>query len=324
MKAIQINDDKSLTWDECTEPQPGADEVAITVRATAVNRADIMQIAGLYPPPPGASDILGLECAGEIKAVGEQVTDWQVGDRVCALLAGGGYAETVVCKASHCLPIPKGFSFIEAAALPEVFATAWLNIFMEAGVQPGDPVMLHAGASGVGTAAIQLCREFNNPCFVTVGSEDKLQTCKALGATDGFIRHQGDFIDAAKSFTQGKGFKAILDPVGGQYLESNIKSLATDGVLVIIGLMGGRSAPLDIGRLLVKRLRVIGSTLRSRSDQSKAEVIMQLKQKAWPLFEQGRLKPIIYNQYAITEASQAIEEIKSNQTVGKVILEVSR
>lgn len=322
MKAIHVNEDKTLSWQEHPEPSPGPDEVAIEVRATAVNRADIMQVAGLYPPPPGASQILGLECAGVIKAVGEAVTHWQVGDQVCALLAGGGYAETVVCKASHCLPIPQGYSFVEAAALPEVFATAWLNIFMEGKAQSGDAVMIHAGASGVGTAAIQLCKAFENPCFVTVGSREKLDTCQDLGASTGHVRHDGDFLESAKAFTQGKGFKVILDPVGGQYLESNLKTLATDGALVIIGLMGGRSAPLDIGRLLVKRLRVIGSTLRSRSDADKADIITQLRENVWPLFASGQLRPIIHNQYAIGDASQALEEVKGNQTVGKVILTV--
>ncbi|MCG8315692.1 MAG: NAD(P)H-quinone oxidoreductase [Pseudomonadales bacterium] len=323
MKAIIINDDKTLSWGDQPEPTiVNPDEVKIAVKATAVNRADIMQIAGLYPPPPGASDILGLECAGEIEAVGSEVSQWRVGDKVCALLSGGGYAEKVVCKASHCLSVPEGFSFQQASALPEVFATAYLNIYIEGQAKPGDAVAIHAGASGVGTAAIQLCNTFDNPCFVTVGSEDKLNTCKSLGANAGFIRHQGDFLDAAKEFSGGKGFKVILDPVGGQYLESNVKSLQTDGALVIIGLMGGRTAPLDIGRLLVKRLRVIGSTLRSRSDTSKSELIAQLGEKVWPLFADGSLKPIIHTQYKITEASLAVEEVKSNQTVGKVILSI--
>ena len=323
MKAIRIQEDKSLVWTEEADPECGNDEVIIDVKATAVNRADIMQIAGLYPPPPGASDIPGLECAGIIKAVGSQVSSWQPGDKVCALLAGGGYADTVVCKANHCLPVPDGFSFSEAAALPEVFTTAWLNIFREGGAGANDSVMIHAGASGVGTAAIQLCKAFNMPCFVTVGSREKLATCHQLGANGGHIRHDGDFLEAAKTFTDGKGFKVILDPVGGQYLESNLKSLATDGALVIIGLMGGRAAELDIGRLLVKRLRVIGSTLRSRSDKDKGEIISELTEKVWPLFAKGVLKPVIHSEYRIQDAANAIEEVKSNQTVGKVILKVA-
>lgn len=322
MKAIQINEDKSLTWADVADPVCGEDEVMIEVKATAINRADIMQIAGLYPPPPGASEVPGLECAGVIRAVGSGVSNWQPGDAVCALLSGGGYAETVVCKASHCLPVPRGFSFTEAAALPEVFATAWLNIFMLGGATASDNVMIHAGASGVGTAAIQLCNAFDLPCFVTVGSEAKLAACQQLGANGGHIRHQGDFLDAAKAFTGGRGFNVILDPVGGQYLESNLKSLATDGSLVIIGLMGGRSANLDIGRLLVKRLRVIGSTLRSRSDADKSSLISELRETVWPHFDARTLKPIIHSEYPIADVNTAIAEVKGNETVGKVILKV--
>ena len=322
MKAIHIKDDKTLSWQDHDTPMMAPHQVRIEVKATAINRADLMQIAGLYPPPPGASEVPGLECAGVISEVGDQVTEWKVGDKVCGLLSGGGYADTVVCSAAHCLPIPTGLSFLEAAALPEVFATAWLNIYMEAGAKPGQKVMIHAGASGVGTAAIQLCKAFNNPSFVTVGSDKKLETCLSLGANNGHVRTQGDFLEHAKAFTEGKGFNVILDPVGGDYLESNLKSLSTDGALVIIGLMGGRSAPLDIGRLLVKRLRVLGSTLRSRSDSDKAALIDQLKEKVWPLFDEGKLKPIIHSQYPIEKVADAIAEVKSNQTVGKVILKL--
>lgn len=323
MKAIQIQDDKSLSWRDVPDPVCGDDDVMIDVKATAVNRADIMQIAGLYPPPPGASEILGLECAGVISATGSKVTQWKIGDPVCALLSGGGYAEKVVCRADHCLPVPESFSFVEAAALPEVFATAWLNIFIEGGASAQEAVMIHAGASGVGTAGIQLCKAFDMPCFVTVGSEEKLATCHKLGANAGHIRHDGDFLDAAKTFTDGKGFKMILDPVGGPYLESNLKCLATDGALVVIGLMGGRKAELDIGRALVKRLRVIGSTLRSRSDKDKSVLIAELQEQVWPLFNRQVLKPVIHQTYDIQYANDAIEEVKSNQTVGKVILNIA-
>lgn len=324
MKAIVIETDKSLQWEDQPDLTPAADQVAIKVHATAVNRADLMQRAGLYPPPPGASEVLGLECAGEISAVGADVTQWQVGDNVCALLAGGGYAETVVCKAEHVLPIPKGYSFAEAAALPEVFATAWLNLFMLAQLQPGQRAVLHAGASGVGTAAIQLCKAKGNPVFVTVGDQAKLDACRELGADDGFLRTNGDFEMAVKHWAGKAGVAAILDPVGGNYLEQNIKCLNTDGSLVIIGLMGGRSGTLDLGRLLVKRIRVVGSTLRSRSDASKAEIIAQLREQVWPLFDAGTLKPIIHSRFPITEANEAFALVASNQTTGKVILELPR
>ncbi len=325
MKAIVIGADKSLSWQQLdSEPAPGPSQVAIKVHATAVNRADLMQRAGLYPPPPGASAVLGLECAGEISAVGDAVSQWQVGDRVCALLAGGGYAETVVCHADHVLPIPAGFSFSDAAALPEVFATAWLNLFMLAELKPGQKALLHAGASGVGTAAIQLCKAMGNPVFVTVGDQTKLDTCLQLGADGGHVRSDGEFENAVKTWAGKSGVSAILDPVGGNYLEQNVRCLDTDGSLVIIGLMGGRSAPLDIGRLLVKRIRVVGSTLRSRDDSSKAEIITQLKQRIWPLFDSGAIKPIIHSRFPIEEADAAFALVASNQTIGKVILELPR
>lgn len=323
MKAIVIHADKSLHWEEVPTPTPGPDDVAIRVHATAINRADLMQRAGLYPPPPGASEILGLECAGEISAVGANVTQWRVGDRVCALLAGGGYAETVVCPASHVLPVPAGFSFQQAAALPEVFATAYLNIYMEAATAPGQHVLLHAGASGVGTAAIQLCRLFGNPVFVTVGDPHKLAVCQQLGASAGHLRTAGDFEEAAQQWAGKAGIQTILDPVGGAYLEQNIRLLASDGHLVIIGLMGGRSAPLDLGRLLVKRIRVVGSTLRSRSEASKTALIQRLREQVWPAFEDGRLQPIIHGEYPITAAEQALAEVAGNGTIGKVILSVT-
>lgn len=323
MKAIVIESDKSLSWQEQPEPTLGPDQVAIAVRTTAVNRADLMQRAGLYPPPPGASDILGLECAGEIKAVGANVSQWQIADKVCALLAGGGYAETVVCHADHVLPIPTGFDFIQAAALPEVFATAWMNLFMLAELQPGQKAIVHAGASGVGTAAIQLCKAKGNPVFVTVGDQAKLDSCIELGADAGHVRTEGDFESAVKEWAGKTGVAAILDPVGGNYLEQNIRCLDTDGSLVIIGLMGGRTGSLDLGRLLVKRIRVIGSTLRSRSDASKAAVIAQMREQVWPWFEQGILKPIVHSTFPIEQTHQAFDLVASNQTTGKVILELS-
>ncbi len=320
MKAILLGTDKSLTWGDTPTLLPKAGEVAISVKATAVNRADLMQRLGVYPPPPGASEILGLECAGTISAVGPGVTQWLLGTPVCALLAGGGYAETVVCPADHVLPLPKGFSFSQGAALAEVFATAWLNIFREGGVKPGERVLIHAGASGVGTAAIQLCKAMGNPCFVTVGGQDKLDICLKLGASAGCDRHQDNFADKVREWSGGQGVDLILDCVGAQYLDANIKSLNTDGRLVIIGIMGGRTSELDLGRLLIKRLRVWGSTLRSRDNKSKAALIADLRQQVWPLFEQGQLRPIIHREYPIQQVEQAFAEVQGNATVGKVIL----
>lgn len=322
MHAMVLQPDKNLQWHAVDALPMAADEVTIDVYAAGLNRADLMQRAGVYPPPPGASEILGLECSGVISAVGDQVTQWQVGDRVCALLAGGGYADTVVCKASHCLPVPDNYSVVDAAALPEVFATAWLNIFMEAQTPPQKPVLIHAGASGVGGAAIQLCKAFNHPCFVTVSSQAKLDYCTALGADAGFLYPNGDFSDAAKTFTQGKGFATILDPVGGNYLESNIKLLDSDGALVIIGIMGGRKNTLDLGRLLVKRIRIVGSTLRSRDNTTKDRLIASMIENLWPLFDSGQLKPQIHRVYPIAQANQALEEMANNANLGKIILQI--
>lgn len=327
MKAITITDDNHLTWQNTPHPldatplQPH--QVAINVKATAVNRADLMQRKGVYPAPPGASNILGLECAGEISAIGADVTQWKVGDKVCALLAGGGYAETVVCAANHVLPIPNGFSFEQAAALPEVFATAWLNIFMEANLQPNESVLIHAGASGVGTAAIQLCHQFGHKCYVTVGSNEKLDFCRSLGATGGINRHNDNIQEHIKTWTQGKGVDVILDPVGGESFENNVRCLNTDGRMIMIGIMAGRKSNIDLGRLLVKRLSVVGSTLRSRNDEYKSRLIAELSEKVWPLFETGKLKPIIDTQLPITEAEQAFALIESNNTTGKVILTIN-
>jgi putative PIG3 family NAD(P)H quinone oxidoreductase len=323
MKAVVIHADQSMHWEDVPTPEAGPGQVAIQVHATAINRADLMQRAGLYPAPPGASSVPGLECAGEIIAVGADVTEWQTGDKVCALLAGGGYAETVVCPADHLLPVPAGFSWAAAAALPEVFATAWLNIFMEGQVKPRQRVLVHAGASGVGTAAIQLCKLKDNPVFVTVGDRGKLDACLQLGASAGYIRTEGDFEAAVKAWSGAEGIHAILDPVGGSYLEQNIRLLATDGSLIIIGLMGGRNASLDIGRLLIKRIRVIGSTLRSRTDASKADIVRQLREQVWPGFTCGTLHPVIHRQYPIKDVEQAFTEVAGNGTIGKVVLSVT-
>ncbi|HNN37379.1 MAG TPA: NAD(P)H-quinone oxidoreductase [Pseudomonadales bacterium] len=321
MKAILIDSAQRMQWRDTTTPQPAAGEVRIRVRATAVNRADLMQRIGLYPPPAGASEILGLECAGEVEAVGAQVERWKPGDAVVALLAGGGYAEQVVCPADHLLPLPKGLDFSEGAALPEVFATAWLNLFHEAALQPGERVLLHAGASGVGSAAIQLCRAFGNPCFVTLGSAAKLQQCLALGAEAGHLRQQGSFVPAVKAWA-AQGVDVVLDPVGGGYLADNLKVMAVDGRLLLIGLMGGASSELNLGLLLVKRFRLIGSTLRSRSDAAKATLLRDMGERLWPLFEAGRLRPIIHARCPIGEVEAAFALVESNQTFGKVVLEL--
>lgn len=321
MKAIQIQD-KQLLWADADTPIVGTGEVLIENKATAVNRADLVQRSGGYPPPPGVSDILGLECAGVVQAIGEGVTRCQPGDKVCALLAGGGYASVVAVPAGQVLPIPEGLDFVQAAALPEVFATAWLNLFMEAGVQSGQSVLVHAGGSGVGTAAIQLCCAWNVHCFVTVGADDKLERCLQLGAVGGVNRHVDRFAEHAPKWTDGKGFDAILDPVGGAYLQDNLASLGLEGRLVIIGLMGGAKAELPLGGLMVKRQRVIGSTLRARSIAAKAAVMDQLQQRVWPLLEAGSIQPVIHQVRPIQQAQEAHQLMASDQTFGKLILTI--
>ncbi len=321
MKAIVVEDNNML-WQDVPEPELGVGEVRIKVHATAVNRADLMQRQGAYPPPPGASSILGLECAGEVLEVGEGVTRVATGDAVCALLAGGGYAEQVVVPAGQVLPTPSGLTMLEAAAIPEVFATAYLNLYMEAGLKTGERVLLHAGASGVGTAAIQLCNTTHNPCYVTAGSSEKIARCEALGAEGGWDRHQGSFRASVMEWSGGNGVDVILDPVGAGYLADNLASLNTDGRLVVIGLMGGIETPLNLGPIMMKRLRIVGSTLRARPIAAKATVMDGLRERVWPCLEAGTIKPIIEKVIPIAEAESAHALISGNETVGKVLLQV--
>ncbi len=321
MKAIEISGDR-LVWADAPSPPLGAGEIRIRVKASAVNRADLSQRRGGYPPPPGASQVLGLECSGVVAEIAGDVTGFAIGDEVCALLAGGGHAQEVVVPAGQVLPNPKGLSFVEAAALPEVFATAYLNLYIEAALTPGEQVLLHAGASGVGTAGIQLCRAFGNPVFVTAGADDKIERCLALGASGGSNRHAGSFVDQVAAWTQGKGFDVILDPVGAAYLKDNIESLALDGRLVLIGLLGGVSAELPLGPMLRKRLRVIGSTLRARSVAAKTVIMSALHQRVWPLIESGEIRPIIEAVIPVADTDRAHELIASDTTFGKVVLRV--
>lgn len=323
MRAIRVVEDQKLVWQEVSTPEPKSNEVQIKVHATAINRADLLQRQGMYPPPPGASDVMGLECAGEVIAVGDAVTNHKVGDSVCALLAGGGYAEVVTVDAGSALPVPKGLTMEQAAALPEVFATAWLNLYMEAGLRPGESVILHAGASGVGTAGIQLCKAFDNPVFVTVGSADKLSACIELGANAGSNRHEGSFVEPAQAFSPN-GIDVILDPVGGAYLADNINLLGLGGRLVLIGLMGGAQTEINRAMMMIKRLRVVGSTLRARPLEEKAEVMYQLLDKVWPKIESGEIKPIVDTVFPIKQADEAHQLVASDKTIGKVILSVAQ
>ena len=313
MKALQ-GVDGHVEWVETTSPTCDVGQVRIRVAVAGLNRADLLQRAGLYPPPPGASEFLGLECAGVISEVGAGVS-WQVGDRVCALLAGGGMAEEVVVDARHVLPVPEGLSLQQAAAIPEVYATAWLNLFQLGGLKPGEKVLLHAGASGVGSAAIQLCKAFGSPSWVSVGSAERLAYCQALGASGGVVR--GDDIEALNDFAP---FDVILDPVGANYAALNLKLLARDGRWVIIGLMGGRKFELDLAQVLGKRLEITGSTLRNRDDGFKAELLRELQQQVWPLFAEGRLSPQLVDTYPVEFAQAAYAELETNQVSGKLVM----
>ncbi|SEJ82981.1 putative NAD(P)H quinone oxidoreductase, PIG3 family [Pseudomonas linyingensis] len=315
MNALQ-GIDGQLEWSMQPRPVCDVGQIRIRVAAAGLNRADLLQRNGLYPPPPGVTEVLGLECAGVVSEVGAG-SRWRVGDRVCALLAGGGMAEEVVVDARHALPVPEGLSLQEAAALPEAYATAWLNLFQLAHLQPGEKVLLHAGASGVGSAAIQLCKAFGSPCWVSVGSHERVAYCEALGAQGGVVRSED--LDGLRDYAP---FDVILDPVGASYAELNLKLLGQGGRWVIIGLMGGRKAQLDLAQLLGKRIQMIGSTLRSRDADAKAQLIAELEQQVWPLFAEGRLKPQLERSYPIGAAEEAFAALASNEVQGKLVLVV--
>ncbi len=324
MKAIQVAGDE-LRWAEFERPVCGPGEVRIQVAASAINRADLLQRGGAYPPPPGTSPIMGLECSGIVTELGEGVASFALGDEVCALLAGGGYAEEAVVPAGQVLPVPKGVDCVDAAALPEVFATAYLNLYMEAALAPTERVIVHAGASGVGTAAVQMLKYTNNPCFVTVGNQDKLAQCVELGASGGAIRHEGSFLPGVQDWLEASGaagVDVILDPVGGQYLMDNLTALGLGGRLVLIGLMSGAVAEADLSLLMRKRIRVIGSTLRARPIGDKALVMDGLCRDVWPRIEAGEITPIIEAKFPIEQTADAHGLMAGNDTVGKILLTV--
>lgn len=315
MRALQGVEGRAQ-WGKSEHLPCDVGQVRIRVAAAGLNRADLLQIAGQYAPPAGASQVLGLECSGVIVEVGAG-SDWRIGERVCALLAGGGMAEEVVVDARHVLLVPEGVSLLEAAVLPEVYATAWLNLFQLATLQPGEKVLLHAGASGVGSAAIQLCKAFGNPCWVSVGSLERLTYCIELGAQGGVLRGEG--LQGLRDFAP---FDVILDPVGGEYAALNMQLLALDGRWVNIGLMGGRNAELDFALLLMKRVQLTGSTLRNRDDLFKAELLADLRHHVWPLFAEGRLKPQLQQSFPADQAEAAFAALASNAVSGKLVLQL--
>jgi len=308
---------------EAPIPQPAEGQVLVRVAATSVNRADLQQRTGNYNPPPGESEILGLEVAGVIAELGPGVTGWQVGDRVMSLVGGGGYAEFAAAPASTLMPIPDGIDLVHAAGITEVFITAYLNVFREAALRPGETLLVHGGASGVGTAAIQLAKALGpSPVIVTVGSEDKAEACRSLGADHVILYKQEDFAERVQALTDGRGADVILDHIGAAYLEPNMACLALYGRLVIIGLLGGAKAELNIGRMMVKRQRIIGSVLRARPVAEKAAITAAFREAALSQFTTGELKPVIHEVMPLAEARRAHELIAANANIGKVILEV--
>ena len=300
-------------------PVPGPGEVLIKVAAAGVNRPDAMQRKGFYPPPPGASDIPGLEVAGHVVAVGEGFKHPVVGDAVCALLTGGGYAEYCIANASLCLPIPKGLSLIEAATLPETFFTVWSNLFEQGELKRGERVLIHGGSSGIGSTAIQLAREFGAEVFVTAGSLEKCIFCEQLGAK-AIDYTQEDFVGRIRELTEGKGVNLVLDMVGGPYLQRNLECLAPGGRLALIAVQGGPKAEIDLLPILLHRLTLAGSTLRPRSVAEKASLASTLKSQVWPLLKSGRIKPVVHATFTLGEAADAHHVLESARHVGKLVL----
>jgi putative PIG3 family NAD(P)H quinone oxidoreductase len=301
---------------------PGPGEVLIRVAAAGVNRPDVLQRRGAYPPPAGASDIPGLEVSGTIARVGEGVHGWREGDAVCALVSGGGYAELCVAPAPQCLRVPATIDLDAAAAIPETFFTVWTNVFERGRLQAGETALFHGGSSGIGTTAIQIARARGAVVYVTVGSDEKAHACEALGARRAINYRSRDFVEVIKELTGGAGVNLILDIMGGSYLSRNLAALAVDGRLVEIGLMGGESANLDLRRILGRRLTITGSTLRPRSVEEKGQIAAALARDVWPLLESGLVKPIIYKTFPLTEAADAHRLMESSEHIGKIVLTV--
>jgi putative PIG3 family NAD(P)H quinone oxidoreductase len=326
MRAVTISEPGSpdvLGWAEVPDPVCGPGEVIVDVAATAVNRADLMQRQGFYPPPPGASDILGLECSGVVSEVGEGVTGWSVGDEVCALLSGGGYAERVAVPAGQLLPRPAGVELATAAALPEVVCTVWSNVFLLAGLTRGDTFLVHGGSSGIGTMAIQLAARAGARVVTTAGSRAKLDVCRELGAEVTINYRDEDFVERVREATGGRGVDVVLDNMGAKYLARNIDALAVGGRLVVIGLQGGTKAELDLAKLLSKRAAVHATALRSRpatGPGGKAAIVEAVRHDVWPDVERGTVRPIVDRRLPMSRAAEAHRVVEASEHIGKVLL----
>ncbi len=303
-------------------PQPGENEILLKVEAAAINRPDLMQRAGHYPPPPGASDIPGLDVAGTVAALGPGVTEWREGEKVTALVSGGGYAEYCAVPVPQALPFPKGLTAIEAAAIPETYFTVWTNLFLRGGLRPDETVLVHGGASGIGTAAIALASNLGSRVIATAGGDEKCQACRDLGAKLAINYKASDFAAEVNRFTDGKGVQVILDMVAGDYLARNIDCLAEDGRLSIIAALGGAKAEINLAKIMQKRITLTGSTLRPRPVAFKGEVAAALRAKAWPLLEKGLIKPVIHATFPLVQANQAHRALEEGNHIGKIVLSV--
>ncbi|MFI1201112.1 NAD(P)H-quinone oxidoreductase [Streptomyces sp. NPDC020883] len=325
MRAITIPEPggpEALVWAEVPDPQPAEGEVLLEVAASAVNRADLLQRQGFYDPPPGASPYPGLECAGRIAAVGPGVHGWAVGDEVCALLSGGGYAEKVAVPAGQVLPLPPGVDLVTAASLPEVACTVWSNVFMIAHLRPGETLLVHGGASGIGTMAIQLAKAVGARVAVTAGGPEKLARCAELGADILIDYREQDFVQEIRKATDGKGADVILDIIGAKYLQRNVKALAVAGRLAIIGLQGGVKAELNLAALISKRAAITGTGLRARPVSEKSAIVAAVREHVWPLIGNGQVRPIVDRTLPMAEAAEAHRVLDASSHFGKVVLTV--
>ncbi|MGI5349994.1 NAD(P)H-quinone oxidoreductase [Streptomyces sp. CA-250714] len=311
---------EALVWAEVPDPEPGEGEVLVDVVASAVNRADVLQRQGFYDPPPGASPYPGLECAGRISALGPGVSGWAVGDQVCALLGGGGYAEKVAVPAGQLLPVPDGVDIATAAGLPEVTCTVWSNVFMVAHLRPGETLLVHGGSSGIGTMAVQLGKSVGARVAVTAGTAEKLQRCAELGADILINYREQDFAEELRAATDGAGADVILDNMGAKYLQPNIKALAVNGRLAVIGMQGGTKGELNLGALLAKRGAVTATSLRARPPAEKAAIVAAVREHVWPLLSDGRVRPVIDSTVPMRDAARAHRTLDESTHVGKILL----
>jgi putative PIG3 family NAD(P)H quinone oxidoreductase len=303
-------------------PRPSPGEVLIEVFAAGINRPDVLQRQGAYPPPADASDLPGLEVAGRIAAVADGVTDWNIGDAACALANGGGYAEYCAVPAGQCLPVPQGLDFVQAASLPETCFTVWTNVFDRGGLKPGETFLVQGGTSGIGVTAIQMVHAFGNRAFATAGSDGKCAACRVLGAEVAINYRTEDFVEVVKKATDGRGVDVILDMVGGEYVPRELKALAHDGRLVLIAFLGGAKATVNLADIMMRRLLLTGSTLRARTAAVKAEIARSLRERVWPLIEAGKMRPVVHAVFPLDQAAAGHELMESGAHVGKIVLAV--